>query len=219
MAECTLEYCTEPTRARGLCGRHYQQVRIGREPTPRGHCRPTRKDRPCTFDGCVTSQEARGLCQVHYAQRLRGEELRPKIPRGENRRRRPCALDGCDARGSWAVPFCPEHRHELGPCAARDCNETRRSHRVLYCDVHHRFNRHLMHQYGISLVDRDARIEEQGGRCAICQDEFDGTPHVDHRHGTEVVRGILCGNCNRALGSLRDSPDIARRAALYLERS
>lgn len=40
---------------------------------------------------------------------------------------------------------------------------------------------------------------------------------VDHCHKTNVIRGLLCGRCNPALGYLQDSPDLARRAALYLE--
>jgi len=43
--------------------------------------------------------------------------------------------------------------------------------------------------------------------------------HVDHCHETGRVRGVLCFNCNSAIGKLGDDPDAVRRAAAYLEGS
>lgn len=41
--------------------------------------------------------------------------------------------------------------------------------------------------------------------------------HVDHCHETGRVRGVLCFNCNSAIGKLGDDPDTLRRATAYLE--
>ncbi|MFD9033392.1 endonuclease domain-containing protein [Streptomyces sp. NPDC059567] len=41
--------------------------------------------------------------------------------------------------------------------------------------------------------------------------------HVDHRHKTGRVRGVLCFNCNSAIGKLGDDPDTLRRANSSLE--
>ncbi|MGW5421011.1 endonuclease domain-containing protein [Streptomyces sp. NPDC003943] len=41
--------------------------------------------------------------------------------------------------------------------------------------------------------------------------------HVDHCHETGRVRGVLCFNCNSAIGKLGDDPDVLRRAIAYLE--
>ncbi|WP_079168999.1 endonuclease VII domain-containing protein [Streptomyces sp. CC77] len=74
---------------------------------------------------------------------------------------------------------------------------------------------HLRRQYGITEAELGAMIEAQAGVCAICQS---GPPeHVDHCHKTGRVRGVLCFNCNSAIGKLRDDPAIVRRAATYLE--
>ncbi|MFI6249547.1 endonuclease domain-containing protein [Streptomyces sp. NPDC051016] len=53
------------------------------------------------------------------------------------------------------------------------------------------------------------------GLRAICLD----TPpvHVDHRHKTGRVRGVLSFNCNSAIGTSRDKSAAARRTAAYLE--
>lgn len=40
---------------------------------------------------------------------------------------------------------------------------------------------------------------------------------VDHCHATGHVRGLLCHNCNRALGLLKDSEQALQRALKYLQ--
>jgi hypothetical protein len=72
---------------------------------------------------------------------------------------------------------------------------------------------HLQQRYGITGAEVDAMIEAQGGTCAVCP----GKPeHVDHDHKTGVVRGVLCFNCNQALGNVRDDPRVLRRLIDYL---
>jgi hypothetical protein len=66
---------------------------------------------------------------------------------------------------------------------------------------------------------RKKLFEEQRGRCAICnrhQFEFSKKLAVDHSHETEKVRGLLCSNCNHAIGQLKDDPELCFRAAEYL---
>lgn len=79
----------------------------------------------------------------------------------------------------------------------------------------------LKANYGISIGDYEALVASQGGECAICGGAFTQRKrtHVDHCHETGRVRGVLCENCNRAIGLLQDRPDIARAAADYLEKA
>lgn len=76
------------------------------------------------------------------------------------------------------------------------------------------------YHYGITPEDWDNLYKKQGGRCAICgihQSELKRKLYIDHCHKTNVVRGLLCNNCNRALGELQESPELLRKAADYLE--
>ena len=83
---------------------------------------------------------------------------------------------------------------------------------------HH--NAYLMRKYGISLEDYNQMFSMQQGCCAICgvhQSEQEHRLHVDHDHATGRVRGLLCNNCNRGIGHLKDSPDILHSAIAYLQ--
>ena len=57
--------------------------------------------------------------------------------------------------------------------------------------------------------------------CEICNIKFkeDSEKHGDHDHKTGEWRGTLCGNCNSAIGMLKDSPENCLHAAAYLRKS
>ena len=74
---------------------------------------------------------------------------------------------------------------------------------------------HLKRQYGMTEAERDEMVASQMGLCVICLEA--PAVHVDHCHKTGRVRGVLCFNCNSAIGKLGDDPDAVRRAAAYLE--
>lgn len=73
---------------------------------------------------------------------------------------------------------------------------------------------HLRRRYGIGQAHVERILAMQSGRCPGC-----GKPdpeHVDHDHETGEVRGLLCFNCNQALGNVRDDTSVLLRLAHYL---
>lgn len=80
-------------------------------------------------------------------------------------------------------------------------------------------DKYLRYGYGITLQDYNELLEAQGGGCGICGvlvDRVGRMLAVDHNHNTGKVRGILCSDCNTALGLLKDSPELLSKAITYL---
>jgi len=64
--------------------------------------------------------------------------------------------------------------------------------------------------YGITLEEYNKMFEKQKGLCAICGlPETHKNMHglkglsIDHNHASKKVRGLLCNNCNLAIGQLK----------------
>lgn len=73
-------------------------------------------------------------------------------------------------------------------------------------------------RYGLTTDGHATLVRSQQGSCAICGfTPRDGRELViDHNHGTDEVRGLLCGKCNTALGMFGDDPERIEAAAEYL---
>ena len=83
---------------------------------------------------------------------------------------------------------------------------------------HFRLN-HLSRKYNLTQQSLDELIARQEGMCAICGERLDSLSrpyHIDHCHSTNVVRGILCLNCNVGLGNFKDDPTRLESALSYL---
>lgn len=74
-------------------------------------------------------------------------------------------------------------------------------------------------RYGITVEQYNILHEAQNYKCAICKEpeQYFSRLSIDHCHETNRVRGLLCNNCNRGIGLLKDRADILRRAAEYLD--
>lgn len=81
--------------------------------------------------------------------------------------------------------------------------------------------RNLEKNFGKGVLDVYAALfVEQEGVCAICSSAENGRyKHlsIDHCHNSGKIRGLLCNNCNRGLGLLKDNPELLRKAASYVE--
>lgn len=78
----------------------------------------------------------------------------------------------------------------------------------------------LKTKYGISEKEYAGFLQQQAGVCAICKTPPDFRRLcVDHDHKTGDVRGLLCRNCNCAIGLLKDSTELLDKAKNYLLQS
>ena len=81
---------------------------------------------------------------------------------------------------------------------------------------------YLKDSYGITIEEYVSMFNAQNGCCAICDKQTalnaKGSARlaVDHSHKTGKVRGLLCMECNQALGKFKDSTEILRKALGYL---
>lgn len=73
----------------------------------------------------------------------------------------------------------------------------------------------LKQKYGITLIQFNEMFEIQDGVCVICK--IAKATCVDHCHTTGKVRGILCSNCNTALGMFKDDVKVLLNAINYLD--
>lgn len=74
-------------------------------------------------------------------------------------------------------------------------------------------------RYGISLEDYKAKLEAQGGVCAICKGPSGKKRYnVDHNHKSGKTRGLLCGHCNTMIGLARENIEFLKAAISYLQQ-
>ncbi len=85
----------------------------------------------------------------------------------------------------------------------------------------------LKRQFGVTLEWYLSEYDKQGGKCKLCGkpgEAFNSvtgrttTLAVDHCHKTGAIRGLLCQDCNKGLGSFKDNPEVMRAAADYVEK-
>lgn len=78
--------------------------------------------------------------------------------------------------------------------------------------------RRLKRRYGTTLETWSQMLSEQGGVCDICKAVPPRGFVVDHDHTTRKLRGLLCSQCNCALGNLKESPAIAESLIRYINK-
>jgi hypothetical protein len=78
---------------------------------------------------------------------------------------------------------------------------------------------HAARNYGLEPGTYRRMFEEQNGLCAICHQPPGAKGlSVDHCHERGNIRGLLCGNCNTAIGLMYDSIETLQSAIQYLSK-
>ena len=98
-----------------------------------------------------------------------------------------------------------------------DSNCYRRECKTCYVD------RVLKRTHGIGNIEYKVMHDSQNGVCDICKCKLNSSRFtkfaVDHDHKTGKIRGLLCTNCNTALGLFKDSTTRLSSAIHYLKKN
>ena len=246
-ATCSVEICQKPVDACGWCAGHYKRYQLTGDvqaDVPLGARRP-RRFPPCIAGNCDEPHYSRGRCAKHYdiwfdsggyeqtAKFLANSGDNTKIctscsevkPVDEFSWRPGMTIKREKVRHSWckACVAAKAHRRYLANQDKRKDDASKR-----YAGIRADPQRFLIYSLRLaaSRLGLDADLvteyfESHNGLCDICGDRnVDPTRTrlvIDHDHDAGAFRGILCSNCNRAIGLLKDDSKTALRAAAYLE--
>jgi hypothetical protein len=123
--------------------------------------------------------------------------------------------------------------HEKRLKARQKYNKEHREERIKYLreknlkEPNYFRNSRLKNLFGITYLEYQKILKKQNNVCAICgnteslKDVWSNgirSLAVDHCHETNKVRGLLCGNCNTALGKFKDNIKLMKKAIKYLEK-
>lgn len=98
----------------------------------------------------------------------------------------------------------PDSEFQSNRTDCRTCRSERDKARYAGLSSCHRMALRLERLYGLTIDDYEEIHEHQDGCCGICEAPEDERPLVvDHCHVTGVVRGLLCSQCNTAIGLLQ----------------
>lgn len=119
---------------------------------------------------------------------------------------------GKEHRANWRREYAKANQNHI--------EEMQRERKLKNPDIYSQRarRRNLKKSYGLTPDKYEKLVSRQNGRCAICGCQPEKPLYVDHNHDTGVIRGLLCGHCNFAIGQFKDSTEIIMSAIAYLER-
>jgi len=102
--------------------------------------------------------------------------------------------------------------------------EWRKNNPDKFQNTHYRNSGYMLDGKPFTYSDFNDFLIKQNNKCAGCKVDFDTIDKrnicIDHKHDeTKQVRGILCRNCNLALGNARDNEDTLASLILYIREN
>lgn len=169
----------------------------------------------CKHDSCNSLVRARGLCSKHWNYEQYGK-----------------CKNECNQPAANSKGFCHNciKRNGKAPSTRRDgtcskCGNTLNYDlRCSICRKIEQKNNNLKRRYGITIDQWNLILSKQNNVCKICKRDSKRFV-VDHNHLCcpeiktcgECIRGIICENCNRAIGLVDDSAEILYNMIKYLK--
>ena len=215
--KCHVINCTEPAVAKGLCRKHYMQVkRHGEVKDERPSDWGKREKHPAYKVWCNLRRHYRETTAQtwldNFWQFVQDIPDKPEMSTAF----RPDKLQ------PWSKSnfYWKEHRSSSAE-RKEYSREWQQKSRAANPDYY--LTRQLQKTYGITLEWYRKILTEQNGVCAICK-KLETTQirgktiamSVDHCHTSGKARGLLCTQCNRGLGLFKDDPEILQSAISYL---
>lgn len=210
MDHCSCEHCYNPVVAKGLCGTHYKRFqRHGDVNQTRPNDWGKREKHPL-MESWRWIKKYRGTKEIEPTWTdfwKFVEDVGDRPTDRHNLKRRDSSKGYTKENLFWkesvaSTVIAKEYAREwrkANPDKAKNAN--------------------LKSVHGITLKYYLKLRDSQNNSCAICKKHEDEEPlamAVDHCHTTGKIRGLLCANCNRALGLFKDNRDFLKSAITYL---
>lgn len=216
---CSIEECGKRSQARGYCNSHYYNWRKYGDPEHSDRQRSSVLT--CGLEACQDKHHSKGYCYRHYhIYRSSGQEIDPGgrvevdldpefIVCTKCQKAQP--LSEYRYRERFDTAFyektcktCQLAKQEEWFAANPDRRRTyNREGKV----------RRTYGEPGLAILERI----DAGEGCEVCGQRTKKMA-IDHCHRTNVVRGLLCGNCNTALGLLGEDEDRILALVRYMLR-
>lgn len=216
--QCSVPDCPWPARRYGFCNTHSNRYRKYGDPMVDIPIRVKGTEKTiCSMDECPYVVKAHGWCHKHYDRWLNhGDPLwtPPVKMRPASPGHKWCLTCNLELP---VIEFTNSNKNSDG--LSSRCGE---------CT----WKWYITRQYNITVEWYQKQLIQQGGVCAICKRpetrvDSSGRIHrlsVDHDHACcadqkscgKCVRGLICSNCNHALGNVYDDVETLLAMVDYL---
>jgi hypothetical protein len=217
--KCHVILCTNPAVAKGLCRKHYMQVQRHGEVVD---------TRPGDWGSREKHSAYSAWCNLkrHHRQELCQEWLDDFWVFVAEVGEKPESSTAC--RSDNLVPWCKDNFYWKEKRSSSDDQKeyARAWHKKSRAaNPEYYLDQDLRRNYGVTLEWYRKILSAQNDSCAICKQpettKIRGkviAMAVDHCHTSGEARGLLCTQCNRALGLFKDNKSVLEAAIGYLEK-
>lgn len=222
---CSVTECSAGSHKAGMCSHHYYSFNKYGDPLAASYALSYDGSR-CSVDYCTNPAKSRGYCGAHYQSYIRNGNpiladinIRPTsgIPGKDF-----CTT--CEKLLDTGSDFYVRIRDGVErrdssckKCILLQANEYRKNREPAHVKRKRTITSKLRKAeslYGKIGRELKETIISGDALCEVCMSS--SNLHIDHDHDTNKVRGVLCHNCNTALGLLLEDVEIMESLKRYI---